>query len=68
MKFKSVFDVIENNCYTIKYTNCIYEPKKNQITGDALKYLQIFIDWCFRKEIRNKNESIANSKYNRNIQ
>ena len=55
MKFKSVFDIIENNCYTTKYTNCVHQPKKNQITGETLKYLIRFIDWCLTEsEVKNE--------------
>ena len=51
MKFKSVFDSLENY-YSIssKYENTRHEPKKDQIEGNAMVYLIRFIDWCFRKE------------------
>ena len=47
MQFKSVFESLENYyCNSIKYENTIHEPKKEQITGDALKHMIRFIDWC----------------------
>lgn len=54
MKFKSVFESLENYyCNSVKYESTCHEPKKDQIKADAMVYVIKFIDWCFQKEVNN---------------
>lgn len=66
MKFVSIFDTKDRGFTTRNYCEGIPPLNKNQITGDALKYMINFINWCsIEKGI--KNESNKDNKCNKQI-
>ena len=54
-QFISIFDTIDRSFTTKNYCQDIPEIKKDQVTGDALKHLIRFIDWCLiEREVKNE--------------
>ena len=65
-KFISIFDTQDRVFTTRNYCENVAPPKKNQITGETLKHVIKFIDWCLiENEV--KSEGINYNKCYGNI-